>query len=261
MTKRNVGVLLVGHGTRDSIGTEQFFQLAELLKRQLPSIPVEPCLLEFQSPSIAEGWDRLGRQRVTDVRVAPLLLFAAGHAKSDIPGLVQQCQATTPGVSFSFARPISRHPAIIELVCDRLQHSIDAMERPAERMALVMVGRGSYDPCAQADMRVLSEIVANRLAVTNRATAFYAMAEPRLPRVLKQIATSITARQSGESILVHPHLLFEGRLFHAIAQQVDEVRDQFPDVTIHLSQYLGPDRQVAQAIAGRLELSKQDETP
>ena len=97
-----LGVLLVGHGTRDEVGTQQFFELSEKLQQHLPSMQVQPCLLEFQQPTIPEAWNRLVSQGVSEIRVAPLLLFAAGHAKQDIPDLVQKCQAETPHTHVQF---------------------------------------------------------------------------------------------------------------------------------------------------------------
>ncbi|EMI19722.1 sirohydrochlorin cobaltochelatase [Rhodopirellula maiorica SM1] len=243
-----IGVLLVGHGTRDEVGTQQFFELSEKLQHHLPSMQVQPCLLEFQQPTIPEAWNRLVSQGVSEIRVAPLLLFAAGHAKQDIPDLVQKCQAETPHVSFTHTRPISRQAALVELVCNHLQAAHKGFARPEDEITLMMVGRGSHDPCAQADMRVLSEVVSYRLGITNPSTSFYAMAKPRFAETLEQQARHSRSRK----ILIHPHLLFDGRLFQAIQQIVTQAQAKFPDVEIRLSSYLGPHELVAQSIAARI---------
>jgi sirohydrochlorin cobaltochelatase len=243
------GVLLVGHGTRDHVGTSQFSQLASRLADRLAPMPVERALLEFQEPTIPQGWDALVAQGVTHVHVAPLLLFAAGHAKQDIPNLIRQCQVKTPGISFDQTRPLSRHPAMIQLAERRLSETLCKSTSPVDRTAVVMVGRGSHDPCAQADMRVLSEVVARRLSLPQVATAFYAMANPRLPTVLNELA----ACGQFDTIAIQPHLLFEGRLFQAILHQIDEASERYPSIQWIHSDYLGPDPLIAEAIAGRIE--------
>ncbi|WP_197169392.1 sirohydrochlorin chelatase [Novipirellula galeiformis] len=243
---KQVGVLLVGHGTRDEEGTKQFFQLSDKLSDEIPSMQIQPCLLEFQSPTIQDAWRCLVEQGVSEIRVAPLLLFAAGHAKQDIPDLVKTCHAKTPHIAYVHTRPISRHMAIVELVCGLLRQTRSGFTNPDHEISLLMVGRGSYDPCAQADMRVLSELVSYRLGLPHRSTAFYAMAKPGLQETLEQLA------QRGGQILVHPHLLFDGRLFQAIQKTVTTVQRQFPDAEIRLSSYLGPDALVARAIAARI---------
>jgi sirohydrochlorin cobaltochelatase len=177
-----------------------------------------------------------------------LLLFAAGHAKQDIPNLISTCRARTPTVTFDQSRPISRHRSIVELVLRRLQTSLQQLCTPPKRTAVVMVGRGSRDPCARTDMLVLSEVVSRRIKASITATAFYAMAEPRLPAVLERVAGS----RRYEGIVVHPHLLFDGRLYKAIEEQTEAAAMNYPKVKLVTSPYLGPDPLVARAIAERL---------
>lgn len=240
--------MLVGHGTRDDRGTRQFFQLGQQLAQRVAPVPVQPCLLEFQQPTIPQAWSTLVQAGVRHIHVAPLLLFAAGHAKTDIPDLVKNCQNATPGISFDQSRPLARHPAIVELACKRFAESIPPTSVPPARTALVMVGRGSHDPCAQADMRVLTEVVRHRIPVAAAFTSFYAMAQPRLPDVIDAVAAS----GRYDAIVVQPHLLFDGRLFQAIAGQTQQARLRHPSVLFCLSSYLGPELQVARAIANRV---------
>ena len=260
------GVLLIGHGTRDAAGTQEFFSLAERVAEELAAdAVVRPCLLEFQKPDIAEAWASLMQARCTEIVVAPLLLFAAGHAKSDIPGEVDAARASTPSndpITVSYAKPITRHPAMIAAVRERLRRSLQRTESdgPDSSTVVVMVGRGSRDVCATTDMRVLSETairgrvegvsIADELRISplGLSTTFYAMAEPRLPATLDEVARS----GHFSRIIVHPHLLFSGRLYDAIVEQVATVAAEHPSIRFEISDYLGPTSAVAAAIAGRI---------
>src|SRR4051812_33042374 len=84
-TTNNTGLLLVGHGTRSEIGTQQFLTLADSLAQRLFPLAVEPAFLEMQQPDIDAAIGRLLQRGITRLVTAPLLLFAAGHAKRDIP--------------------------------------------------------------------------------------------------------------------------------------------------------------------------------
>ncbi len=243
------GVLLVGHGTRDAIGTEQFFQLGRLLADRLKPIPVQACLLELQPPTIAEGWQRLIDQGVTRVHAVPLLLFAAGHAKSDIPDELAKCQAATPHVRFDQSQPLSRAAELITLSLRRIDESTSQSKLDPHTSALVMVGRGSHDPCAQADMRVLTECVAARWSFKIRKTAFYAMATPKLPETLDRIAES----SDVSDVLVQPHILFEGSIHQSILEIVDQARQRHPKVRFWCSGYLGPEPELVGALVRRIE--------
>jgi len=244
------GVLLVGHGTRQRQGTEQFFRLTEVLAERVAPLPVEGCLLEFQHPTIAEGWQALVRRGATHIRVAPLLLFAAGHARQDIPQEIARCAQSTPAIRFSQSPPLSRCRPIVDLATRRILDAAGDCDF-GTRCGLVLVGRGSHHPCAQADMRVLGQIVARRCGVASHAVAFYAMAQPRLPEVLDQMAM----RPGIAEVVVQPHLLFQGRLFEAIERQVAEASQRHRSVRFRTGSYLGPVPEVADAIACRMDAS------
>ncbi len=260
-------VMLVGHGTRDPLGTAEFHQLGEILADLIAPVPVRACLLEFQEPTIRQGWDDLIASGARDIRVAPLLLFAAGHAKQDIPDEIADCRAASIGAGIlpddaSFtsvfqSSPLSRHPAVVELLCQRIADSLSAHQVTAKTSHLVMVGRGSRDPCASADMRVLSELVRHRSGFRSVDVAFYAMAEPRLPEILDDVAKSLagdrrTETRACQTVIVQPHLLFAGRLYQAIAAQVDQANQRHPNVNFVVSGYLGPDPLIAQAVWDRI---------
>ncbi|MAI72944.1 MAG: sirohydrochlorin chelatase [Rhodopirellula sp.] len=240
-------MLLVGHGTRNADGTRQFFELEKHLSDLVAPAPVTAGLLEFQSPSIPEAWDELLSKGVTHIHVAPLLLFAAGHAKQDIPDILMECQARNPHVTFDQSRPLSRHAAILDLAVQRLDTALASNQDSPERTAVIMVGRGSHDPCAKADMLVLSEIISRRSFVAEVFTTFYAMTEPRLPDTLESVAVS----GRFDTVVVQPHLIFEGKLNQAILDQTKLAASRYPSLQWLTSAYLGPDPLLANAIANR----------
>ncbi len=242
------GVLLVGHGTRDPLGTQQFLELGQSLSETMRPMPCESALLEFQQPTIPEAWNALMARGVGHVHVAPLLLFAAGHAKDDIPTVIAECQRMRPGVRVDYARPLSRHPAIVDLVVRRIRAAIDSLLTPPDRIGVVMVGRGNRDPCAQSDMKVLTEVVHRRVPCAMMATAFYAMADPPVAEVLDSIA----ATGRIDHIVVYPHLLFQGRLLEAIRRQIAEAAERHSNIAFTAAEHLGPDPQVAKAIEARI---------
>ena len=82
-TKR--GLLLVGHGTRDERGLAEFQAIARQVAELAASTAVQACYLEIAEPDIPTAVRRLLDTGVRHLTVAPLLLFAAGHALRDIP--------------------------------------------------------------------------------------------------------------------------------------------------------------------------------
>lgn len=243
------GILLIGHGTRDLVGTAEFFALADRLGQQVRPLPLQACLLELQPPTIAAGWQALVGQGVTHIHAVPLLLFAAGHAKTDIPQALAACQQGTPEVTWDLTRPLSRCPEVLALVTRRLDQVLPSNPRERDRTALVIVGRGSYDPCAQADLKVLAHCIGILREVRRVEPAFFAMATPRLPEVLAQVA----ADREIEHLIVQPHLLFDGAIYQGIGRLVEHSQTLHPRCRHRCGRYLGPEAELASALVRRIQ--------
>lgn len=243
------GVLLIGHGTSDPVGTKQFFELGQLLASRLAPIPVQPCLLELQSPTIRDGWAKLIDRGCQRVLASPLLLFSAGHAKRDIPDALRAC-AIENSNPFVVAKPLSRAPELVELLLLRVQQAIarNSIDLRGARQAVVLVGRGSYDPCAQADLKLLCGLLQHRLDVDVVRPAYYAMAKPGTSEVFADLA----ALGRFDSVVVQPHLLFDGLIYRNLVDQVRTAQLRYPDMQWTIGDYLGPDPLVASAIERRL---------
>src|SRR5215471_6792139 len=84
------GLLLVGHGTRDCRGLAEFHLLTKLIVEAGQGFEAVSCFLELAEPDIATGMRTLLDRGIERLTVAPLLLFAAGHAKRDIPEAVER---------------------------------------------------------------------------------------------------------------------------------------------------------------------------
>src|SRR5262245_2658083 len=107
------GVLLVGHGTRSAIGRRDFLLLTERIRQRL-TLPVEPAFLELAEPTIADAVARLVKSSIDRLTVAPQLLFAAGHAKQDVPAAVIAAlsQCGSAGIAICQTSHLGCHPLI-----------------------------------------------------------------------------------------------------------------------------------------------------
>src|SRR5438876_10639298 len=93
-TTKEQGLLLIGHGTRSESGVRQFLEVADRVAEQAPDQIVEPAFLELAEPSIETAISRLGDRGARSFVTVPLLLFAAGHVKRDIPEAIRQAAAS-----------------------------------------------------------------------------------------------------------------------------------------------------------------------
>lgn len=213
-------VLLVGHGTRNPLGTQQFLHLAHCVAQRIAPLPLEPAFLEIQQPDIATAISRLARQGVRRVAVVPLLLFAAGHAKQDIPHAIRQAARElelSPSLEFRQSPHLGCHPALVELSQRRFaQASVGLSPLPADQCGLILVGRGSSDAAAIGEMRQFVELRKGQPPTPPRTeVAFLDVAQPLLHNQLQAFSLSGLKR-----VFVQPHLLFNGELIAQLRRDV-----------------------------------------
>ncbi len=241
------GLLVVGHGTRDPTGVQQFLSTVADIRLRMRPLLVEGAFLELAQPSIADGVARLLDRGVRQVIVLPFLLFAAKHVKEDIPAAVHEAvrelRPHDTSVSVRQLPHLNHHPGILELSAWRFQQIMGSHSRTPEqleRTELVIVARGTGDVGA---LREVEEFAQQRVLATPVAhwrLCYLAVARPSLEEGLAAAAAGGLPR-----IVIQPHLLFSGQLWDRLADRLVEAAQQWPQQQWQLTQTLGPDPRLA----------------
>ena len=216
--------------------------LADLIRAKTDRA-VEPCFLELTRPTIAEGLERLVERGAERITIAPLLLFAAGHAKRDIPAEVAEVVNRHPNLQIDQLPALESHELLLELSARRYREAIACRPTtdPQDTM-LVMVGRGSHDAEATAEMHRFAQLRAEGTPVGRLLVCFLAMQRLSLADALAEAAASGYPR-----LIVQPHLLFHGLLYDEIQATVESHRRQSQKEWI-LTSVLGPEPELADAV-------------
>ena len=240
------GVLLVGHGTRNAVGKSELLELARKVAQRLV-VPVEPCFLELCSPTIDEAAERLlrsGRQRVL---VAPVLLFAAEHVKCDVPAAVDAA-LDNRAVRHQTAH-LGCHPKIVELSARRCREAVESDHSVDQRDTLVLlVGRGSQDQDAIAEMHQFVQLRAAKAYPTEFRVCFLALATPRLEEALEEVRNSSFGR-----VIVQPHLLFQGELVTKTRELAEMMSARDVKRQWISTSHLGPHRLLVDTVCARIQ--------
>jgi sirohydrochlorin ferrochelatase len=230
------GLVVIGHGTLDVRGKAEFLETAAQLAHQLPQWVVEPAYLEMAAPNLAVAVERALTRGATSVQVLPLLLFAAGHAKLDLPQLVDQIVADHPALGLEQGAVLSCQADLVALSALRFCEALNFDPAfPAEETLLMLVGRGSRDEQARRDMLHFAQLRRQRTPVGGLEICFLAMSEPGLEETLSR-----TSQSAYRQIVVQPHLLFHGALHDRILSAVGRCRIQSPDKLWVCAEPLGP---------------------
>ena len=144
-------LLVVGHGTRDADGLEEFRTLAGHVRAAARGIPVGTGFTELAEPLVDAGVDELIAAGASDVVSVPLVLLAAGHLKNDGPAALTRARQRHPGVAFRMGRDLGIDPAVLAVAEDRAREALGDFD--PDTSAVVLVGRGSSDQIGRASCR------------------------------------------------------------------------------------------------------------
>ena len=245
-----LGVMVCGHGSRDEGAVTEFAQVAEGLKPLFPDHPVEYGYLEFATPIIRTGLDKLREEGVTRVLAVPGMLFAAGHAKNDIPSVLNAYAAKHDGFSIEYGKELGIDPKMIAAAGARIQEAIDAAgdDVPLHETMLVVVGRGASDPDANSNvskvMRMLWEGFGFGWGETAYSGVTFPLVEPGLEHA---------AKLGYRRIIVFPYFLFSGILVTRIYDATDAVAARHREIEFVKASYLNDHPLVIETFKERVD--------
>ncbi|MFZ4805467.1 MAG: sirohydrochlorin chelatase [Synechococcus lacustris] len=243
-----LGVMICGHGSRNRLAVDEFAQLAEGLRQRLPQIPVAHGYLEFARPILREGLDSLREQGVTRVLAVPGMLFAAGHAKNDIPSVLNSYRAET-GLRIDYGRELGVDLKMIQAAGARLQETLAAAAPlPLADTLLVVVGRGSSDPDANSNVAKVTRMLVEGFGFGWGETVYSGVTFPLVEPGLRH-----AVRLGFKRILVFPYFLFSGVLVSRIYQHTDRVAADHGDVEFLKAGYLNDHPLVIDTFVERVE--------
>ena len=242
--------MVCGHGSRDTGAVEEFQAVAQGLKERLPQYETDFGFLEFATPVIRTGLDTLRAKGIRKVLAVPGMLFAAGHAKNDIPSVLNAYQAQNPELEISYARELGIDLKLIraagERVEDALQKAGDGVSR--EDTLLVVVGRGASDPDANSNVAKVTRMLWEGLGLGWAETAYSGVTFPLVEPGLEH-----ATRLGYKRIVVFPYFLFTGILVQRIYHYTDIVAAKHPEIEFIKASYLNDHPLVLDTFAERVE--------
>ena len=234
MADKRIGIMVCGHGSRDENAVAQFAALAQTLKPRFPDWPLDHGYLEFARPVIRDGLDHLVDQGITRILAVPGMLFAAGHAKNDIPSVLNTYQASHPGLTIEYGRELGIDPRMTRAAAARIEEALAAAEEVAAHdTLLVVVGRGASDPDANSNVAKVTRMLWEGFGFGWAETAYSGVTFPLVEPALEK-----AAKLGFRRIVVFPYFLFTGILVDRIYAATDAVAAHHPDIEFLKAPYL-----------------------
>ena len=244
-----LGVLICGHGSRNRLAVEEFAQMVDALRPRLAPMPVEHGYLEFARPILRDGLETLREKGVTKVLAIPAMLFAAGHAKNDIPSVLNTYTAET-GLPIDYGRELGVDRLMVSAAGARVQECLDAAKHdvPLAETLLVVVGRGSSDPDANSNVAKVTRLLVEGFGFGWGETVYSGVTFPLVEPGLRH-AVKLGFRR----VVVVPYFLFSGVLVSRIRQHTELVAADHPEMEFLSAGYLGDHTLVVDTFKERVE--------
>jgi len=245
------GVMICGHGSRSASAVKEFAVLSEKLPAYFPDWPVEYGYLEFATPVIKTGLDKLREQGVNHVLAVPGMLFAAGHAKNDIPSVLNT-YAAQHDIKIQYGRELAIDLKMLKAAGDRVSEALDAADKADGEVArhdtcLVVIGRGSSDPDANSNVAKVARMLVESLGLGWCEVGFSGVTFPLVEPCLEKVT-----KLGFKRIVVFPYFLFSGILIDRIYGFTDEVAARHPETAFVKAGYLNDHDQVIETFVERV---------
>ena len=178
----------------------------------------------------------------------PLLLAAHGtrdQAGVDAFAALAREHARHPAVSFIYGRPLGPHPALIDLLARRVD--AEGLDAPA----VLLVGRGSTDPDANADVVKTARLLWEGRDYPLAETAFVSLARPDVTEGLERCRLLGAGQYGAQRIVVARYFLFPGVLPDRVAEQAAAYAAAHPELDIRCADVLGDCDEIAALVYER----------
>jgi sirohydrochlorin cobaltochelatase len=238
-------LLLVGHGTVDATGVAEFVAFTGRMN-DLLDVDVAGGFIELSAPTVHQAWTELSERGNTTMAAVPMVLVAAGHAKGDIPAALQREVVRDPATAYVFGRPLGPHPLLQDVVAARVAEVAPARDTADDNCAVLLVGRGSTDPDANAEICKVARLLQEGRGYDFVEPAFVSLTGPDVPGGLAR-CRALGARR----VVVAPYFLFDGVLPRRVGDQARAFADRHPDVDVRVARHIGDCPELAELVLER----------
>jgi sirohydrochlorin cobaltochelatase len=177
------------------------------------------------------------------------MLFAAGHAKNDIPSVLNTYAAHN-GIKIEYGKELGIDPKMLRAAADRVLEALDKGSGTIGRheTLLLVVGRGASDPDANSNVSKITRLLWEGFGFGWAETAYSGVTFPLVEPALEH-----AARLGYRRIVVFPYFLFTGILVQRIYDATDTVASRHPEIEFVKAAYLNDHPAVIDTFVERVE--------
>lgn len=246
---KKIGILLCGHGSRDDQAILEFTHFVQEFAKIQPEYPISSGFLEFAQPVINQGLEALKKNGINHIIALPVMLFAAGHVKNDIPSVLQGFIAQNPEIQVDFGRDLAIDPQLLQAASERIIEAEEKASQQIERheTLLLVIGRGTSDPDANSNIAKIARMLWEGMGFGWAEVGYSGVTYPLVDEALHH-----AAKLGYRRIIVFPYFLFTGILVDRIYEATDRAIANYPEIEFIKAAYLNDHPLVLQSFKNRI---------
>ena len=198
-------LVAIAHGSRDPRAGASITELLSLTReRAAGGLDARAAFLGHAAPTTAQVLTALAGEQQHSVVVLPLLLTAAYHSGTDIPGLLATAAAQLPRLRIRYGQPLGPHPGLLRALERRLAETGQDLAG-ARHTGVVLAAAGTSDPAANG---MIARLAAGWQAARGWRAVRPAYASAAGPDPAQAVAQ--LARDGARRVVVASYLLAPG---------------------------------------------------
>jgi precorrin-8X/cobalt-precorrin-8 methylmutase len=219
-------ICLLGHGSRDPEGIEEFLTLWNKLKERRFCKTIEYGFLGFAKPTVPEALSACLRDGIQNIIIVPGILLPGDHTKKDIPDAISKFFQGHPKANVHYAEPLGTQAEVMEVCRERIEEAEKYSPKSIDRTdtLLMTVAHGSHDTNinAQAEKNFLS--FGEKLGFRKTAIHFAGTSQHSPETALEDIL-----RSEFHRVIFLPYFLFSGVWVKRVNALADHIGKQYPN--------------------------------
>jgi precorrin-8X/cobalt-precorrin-8 methylmutase len=222
-------ICLIGHGSRDPEGAQDFLTLSKKLRERKFCHVVESGFLEFGNPDITEALSACKRNGIKNIIVLPGILFSGKHTQRDVPHTADAVFRNHPEINLIFAPPLSIQPKVIEASQKRIEeeekNSPESFSR--SETLLMTIGHGSRDTGFNSKVKKNLSQLGYNMGFGKTLTGFAGFSLHYMEDMQEKFKP-----QRFRRVILLPFFLFSGVWVKRVHALADTLQGKYPDTEI-----------------------------
>jgi len=222
-TADNVGLILIGHGSKLPHNRENLEKIATMLRNRDRFKTVEIAFMVRDTPTVNEAVDMIAERGISKIVLIPAFLAPGVHTTEDIPGLIdvkeKEPKLKAKGIELVYGEPIGSDERIAEILEEKALKALgQEVKKDSEIMDAYSVSASgkivdkSMMLIRQAIGDVLAELPKDKVPIVERVV--HTTADPEFAKLLEisdqAVKAGVEAIKTGAKVVTDVKMVKAG---------------------------------------------------